>query len=79
MTWGDFAITAMVEKAVTARMLRGDWRGVISLLVRLVGHPSEERPSGAPAPSPPDDRQNGLTPRKPLAPALPRPAAKASA
>lgn len=40
-TWGDFAILSMVSFAVMARMVRGDLRGVIRLLVRLVGQPAD--------------------------------------
>lgn len=39
-TWGDFAIRALLLYVVMARMVRGDFRGVISLLVRLVGQPA---------------------------------------
>jgi hypothetical protein len=60
-TWGDFALAAMVEKVVTARSLRGDYRGVIRLLVRLVGQPSDGA-AGGPAQRPtPDSRPVGPT------------------
>jgi hypothetical protein len=57
-TWGDFALAAMVEKSVHARMVRGDLRGVIRLLVRLIGQPSDERLTNGLVP---DARQAALT------------------
>lgn len=70
-TWGDFALSAMVEKVVTARMVRGDYRGVIRLLVRLVGPPSDGALGGRAPTLASDSRQAGPTTsendRKPLA------------
>jgi hypothetical protein len=77
-TWGDFALAAMVEKAVTARMVRGDLCGVTCLVVRLTGRPSGTTESaGTPSrgadgrPAGPTDDGEGAgrpAPRKPLMP-----------
>lgn len=62
VTWGDFAILAMVLFCFIARIVRGDVRGVIRLGVRLAGSTPD---AGQVDPTPgrsPDARQDGLRP-----------------
>ncbi len=48
-SWGDYFLTAAVNQALSARNVRGDWRGSNRLIVRLVGSLSGD----------PDNRRNG--------------------
>jgi hypothetical protein len=36
-SWGDFFLTAAVNQVLMSRNMRGDWRGVHRLLVRVIG------------------------------------------